>query len=481
VDNLWLVAPLYPGQELLVSRTETAIHKLLPPTSSDLVGDAALVQLLQERKGDPGCALGEHTCKNVIDDYLHSLGLKKLVMVKGGQEEPNYSYQVTTIDLITGETHSAQGQGPVLEKALLAALVKVAPLASSLSVISDPPGADLFIDTEKVGKTPFDGQILPGERAIKISAPGYKELAKTITVGARGEIKLNEKLELLPSKLTVQVIPKDAQVFIDHESKGQGDQTVDIVPGPHTVSAKKTDMEDEERTVNVEPNKTAVVVVEMHPTIESAILGKTNYFYLGYEQDQLGKAHGLYKVNATSIEKIDPSKGGTNPNVSALTMTDSQASLHGITGEYGLQRGHLGLMAAGLSYLSSSGNINIFPDKTNGFLFDNGTSSQPASLSLWDLHVAQPQVQYVVWHFMFQVQVGFGLRVAELATPNFVDAAQVKHSTGYWDFSPYVGGKANIRGYLYEGLYAQVSGQLRYMFTGSMPDWTFSGGLGYAF
>ena len=144
-DNLWLVAPLYPGQELLISRTEAAIHKLLPEGSTDLVGEAALVKLSQSRKGDLACALGEKTCKNPIDDYMRAMGLSKILLIKGGQEEPNYVYQVTALDLVTGEQRASNGTANNLEKALLAALVKVAPLASSLDVTVSPGEAEVFI------------------------------------------------------------------------------------------------------------------------------------------------------------------------------------------------------------------------------------------------------------------------------------------------------------------------------------------------
>ncbi len=483
-ENLWLVTPLYPGQELLVSRTEEAIHKLLPEGSTDLVGNAALVALLQQRKADLGCATGERTCRNAVDDYLHSLGLAKLVLIKGGQEEPNYAYQVVAMDLVSGESRSASGSGPMLEKALLAALVKVAPLASSLSVVSDTPGADVYVDTEKVGKTPFDGQILPGDRTIKISAVGFQDVTRTLAVGARGAIKVSEKLQLAPSKLSIQVTPKDASVFIDNVGKGDGDQALDITPGSHTVTVKKANFEDHQETVQIEANKTRMVIVTLTPSMESGILGRTSYFSLSFSQSHIYPSKGIYRTDAFAIDNL---QNGGNPNIVAGTPNSNQTAMNGINLEYGIQRGYFGLEGVGLAYRTGSGMFNVYtgqssnnPGNPGYYTINDGPLVQQGTFSMLDLHALQPQAQYVLWRFMFQAQAGLGLRTLWIQTPNFAETT-FKHSRGFLNFTPYASAQANIRFYIVDGFYVAGSIGSEYMLTGTFPEWGFTGGIGYAF
>jgi hypothetical protein len=485
-DNLWLVAPLYPGQEILVGRTENAIHQLLPQGSTDLVGFAALQELAKTRKGDLGCALGETTCANPVDAYLRGLGLAKLVLIKGGQEEPNYRYEVTSIDLTSGESRAASGSGPVLEKALLAALVKVAPLASVLHVESTPSGLDLFIDNEKLGKTPYDGQILPGERTLKITGLGYQDLVKTITVPARGKVELKETLQLQPSTLIIKPMQKQAAIYVDGQAAGSGDLSVPVTPGSHTIEARLEGYQTYTKTVTVPPNGQATDVPDLSPTPESGILKKTMYVEIGFQQDILRKHGGTYRVNAVPMNKVNDQD---NPPIGAL---DQGSTGRGFTIDWGQQREHFGLLLLGFTYLGASSDATRgFSGGKSGHFNDANVLSVPATYGdLYDLHFVQPQVNFVAWHIMGYAQAGLGVRALRINTPSFEDIEEQKHSDGFLDVAPYGELKLGLRGYIFEGFYVQASYRFIYVvsvnapqgaFTSLSPMDGFQAGLGYAF
>jgi len=497
-DNLWLVAPLYPGQEILVGRTEKAIHDLLPQGSVDLVGLAALQSLATQHKGDLGCALGETVCASPMDQYLRGLGLAKLVLIKGGQEEPNYRFDVTSIDLTTGEQRNASGQGPVLEKALLAALVKVAPLASVLKVSSTPPGLDLYVDNEKIGKTPYEGQILPGERTVKITGQGYQDLVKTITVPARGNVTVDEKLSLLPSTLIIKPLQKAAAIYVDGKAVGAGDVTTPVEPGTHTITAKLEGYQDYNKSITVPPNGQATDVPDLSPTTESGIMKRTMYVEVGFAQEMLRKRSGTYKVNAKPLNTVDTSLGPngaiTNPPIGALNGGNTG---RGFTIDWGQQREHFGLLLLGFSYLPSNGDATrAYANSKNGAFNDPNLYAVPATYGdMFDLHFVQPQVNFVVWHIMGYVQAGLGVRSLKINTPSFEDDVPelgihgVKHSDGYLDVAPYGEVKVGLRGYLIEGAYITVDYHLKYVEAVNGPDGFetlssqdgFEAGFGYAF
>jgi hypothetical protein len=474
-DNLWLVAPLYPGQELLISRTEAAIHKLLPEGSVDLVGPAALEKLVTNHKGDLSCALGEKTCKNPIDDYMRSLGISHLVLIKGGQEEPNYVYQATAIDLTTGDVRTSSGTATGLEKALLAALVKVAPLASALKVASTPDGADVFIDGERVGKTPFQGQILPGERQLKLAFAGRKEKVINLQVPARGKVEVNENLDLSPSKLKIQPTPKDSLVSVDGEAKGQGDQEIDVTPGTHTVTVSKSEYEPFTQSVLVEPNKTAVVIGELQPTFESGLSKRSLYFYGGYEQQYLLQRGGAYRLNGYEVDRVSP---GDNADIVAVAANGTQRTFRGGTFHFGLQRQFFGLEAIGLTFAINGGEkMKLYPGPPT-FAFNDGTRSTVGSMRLLDLQLLQPHAHIFLGRFQLLAQAGFGLRLIQIVTDNFDDG--VTHENGFIDFAPYFQLQGEARVYVIEGLYLSVQGRAAMPFLGESPNVGFTGGVGYA-
>src|SRR3990167_3149199 len=88
--TLWLVRPLYPGQETLVDRTEKALDKLMP---GDARKDAVIGQkeLAASLKGyvatELPCFSADARCADPIDPFVAGLGFDRIVLMQGGQDE----------------------------------------------------------------------------------------------------------------------------------------------------------------------------------------------------------------------------------------------------------------------------------------------------------------------------------------------------------------------------------------------------------
>jgi hypothetical protein len=486
-DNLWLVQGLYPGQEVLVGRTEQAIHTFLPAGSTDLVGRAALATLLKEHHGDVACALSEVTCTSPLEAYLRGLGLRKLVLVRAGQEEPSFRVDVVSIDLATGEQRSATGTNGVFERALVSALVKVAPLASLLKVTTTPPGAELFIDGEKLGKTPYQGQVLPGERTLKLVIPRYAERTLTVNIPSRGNLVVNETLELLPSNLSIKPVQKLATISLDGKELGKGDFTLPVAAGLHTVTAQLEGYDPYSHAVTVPASGEATDVPDLHPSIEATILGRQMYLQLGFVSETLRKHKGSYRVNAMAFNLV---KDQSNPHLGALGLADAPA-FRGVNLDWGQQRGHFGLLLVGLSFLPAASPDGLaFPDSATGSFNEPSKHSVPGKPSyILDLHFLQPQANFVAWRFMGYLQAGIGLRGLFISTPKFLDI-DVVHSDGYVDVAPYASIKGGVRFYLVDGLYLNASYRFSYVMALNARDPAvtslsntdgFEAGIGYAY
>ena len=69
------------------------------------------------------------------------------------------------------------------------------PAAGALSVSSDPPGADVYVDGQLSGHTPFTSdKVSAGDHRVKILKDGYLENARIVTVAASKTSDLNVKL-----------------------------------------------------------------------------------------------------------------------------------------------------------------------------------------------------------------------------------------------------------------------------------------------
>ena len=103
---------------------------------------------------------------------------------------------------------------------------------TNLTVISQPSGATVSIDSTDVGKTPFSlDTITPGEYSLKLSFPGFE--SETLRIKVVDGYRLNVSAQLFPIPL-----PSNARVFPD--SGGLWDLTLDnesIAASPERAAA----------------------------------------------------------------------------------------------------------------------------------------------------------------------------------------------------------------------------------------------------
>jgi hypothetical protein len=64
-----------------------------------------------------------------------------------------------------------------------------------VAVISDPPGAELFLDSKGFGSTPKQFQLAPGSHSIQVVKQGYKDWATKLLVEAGAPATVKAKLE----------------------------------------------------------------------------------------------------------------------------------------------------------------------------------------------------------------------------------------------------------------------------------------------
>jgi ATP-dependent Clp protease ATP-binding subunit ClpA len=70
---------------------------------------------------------------------------------------------------------------------------------SSVMIISTPAGAEIEVDDVFVGHTPAEVALIPGERMIRISKPGYQSWQRNLQVMPRSLQTISADLESLPA------------------------------------------------------------------------------------------------------------------------------------------------------------------------------------------------------------------------------------------------------------------------------------------
>ena len=256
--TLWLVRPLYPGQETLVDRTEKALDKLMPGEARQdaVIGQKELAATLKAQVvTEVPCFSAEVRCADPIDPFVASLGFERIVLIQGGQDEAGFKFRVVAYEPKTGKVNPASATNANLEKALLGALAKVVPAASTLDVKTTPPGATVYVDDVKVGLTPLNTQVLPGERVVRLDLKLHQPIEETIIIPIRGAASLEKNLEKVAARIVITAAPAGTEIFIDGASVGKDKVDRGIAPGDHVIRLTAEGFKAFEQSVSVKADQ----------------------------------------------------------------------------------------------------------------------------------------------------------------------------------------------------------------------------------
>ena len=472
--TLWLTRPLYPGQESLVARTDTTLAALFPEQarSQELVGREALAQRLKGSPVSLACILGEVACADPIDALVSGLGITRVVLLKAGQDETGYRYRVTSWAPGGEPPQLGEGSGPVLERALLSALVKVVPLSATVEVESTPPGAAVFVDGERVGAAPGSLQVLPGEHLFRLELPSHLPVEVKQQLPARGAVKISRALEKVPARLVVKAAPAGTAIAVDGVAAGTDKLDRGIQPGSHSVQLSLEGYVPLEEKLEIDPGATATVDRTLEATTWTRFKGALGeahdaeaarrvYLQVGYERGSFA---------STGAESF----AGIFPRVRSL-MASSLPEVQGAAADLGMRWRYGGVLLGGVSVLTSGG--SSYPAVLMG-KDGNAVPDARVQVRTLTLRLLQPQLQLLLWRFAFNVQAGFGGRVTA-----YLQGGNSDLLTGSrWQLDPVVEAQGRLRFTVVGGLY--LEGAVRHsrpLGSDHAAINTFEGGLGHAF
>jgi len=153
--------------------------------------------------------------------------------------------------------------------------------------IETTPAANVFIDGEQVGRTPYNGTRKPGEITIKLIPESFEaplapfETKVTLVAGietivrrefgesdeaSSGEIISFEKVGGKEASLAVVSIPDAAQISIDGSVRGFAPyKTSSIVPGEHQIIVYAPGFSEKSFSIGTVEGHKLTVVVKLRP------------------------------------------------------------------------------------------------------------------------------------------------------------------------------------------------------------------------
>jgi len=491
--TLWLVQPMYPGQDALVKRTEDGIAALLPQDmkARQVIGREALVGLLRGRNGDLGCVSGEARCREPLQAYVGSLGLERVVLVQAGQDDAGYRFRAVSVRPDTGARAQAEAANPAFEKALAGALVKFLSLNAMVDVVTEPPGATVFVDGVKVGTTPLTTEVLPGEHAFRFELASHLPREVTRMLASREQVRLRSALEKVPARLVVKTLPEGTRILVDGKQVGTDAVDQGIQPGTHSLSLMLEGYVPHDVKAEIAPGATYSLEHTMEPTSMQAfklamrrrkanIIARPSYLEASYE---------MLSLTGTGAEAKPMNGSGVLKSVRTLDIRapDSRRMM-GLGLEYGRYGQYLGVLFVGATYYTNSDLWTVGVRLPEAMEDENPWLTRVrqdgaevrAKTQMLSIRALHPQVRYVLGPVAFSLQAGLEIRGLFLKDAGRQDGEAF--ADGFYVVDLHASGQATARIFIYEGLYASVGYQRGFPLLKRVPGSSnLRGGLGYAF
>ncbi|MFK7863475.1 MAG: PEGA domain-containing protein [Pseudohongiellaceae bacterium] len=235
------------------------------------------------------------------------------VLVEAGERQLTVSNE-RYLDF--GQTIDVEGRS--VEQSFEAALE---PAWATVSLTTDPVGADVLVDGELVGVTPLNAEIIQGQRDVTLKLSGHKAWQEDFDIFAGEDFVVPEVLlEPADGLVFIQTTPSSASVTIGGEFKGLTPLEVALPPGvDHELTFFKNGYNSEKRSIRTKPNEESGITLSLDPVLANVqIISEPNDAELYVNGELRGAANQTIELMAAS-QLIEVRKAGYEPFTTDFT------------------------------------------------------------------------------------------------------------------------------------------------------------------
>jgi hypothetical protein len=160
-------------------------------------------------------------------------------------------------------------------------LAAIEGLLAHIALHGSVPAADVFVDGERVGKTPLESTVTvaPGTHQVEVRRAGYTPAGRSIALqdGARGDLSLDPVVDKGSFAheggwLAITASETQSVLSVDGTEVGLLTGSVELPAGPHRIHLERGGFLPAERDVDVPIGGTKALSVAFEPTPETRAL-----------------------------------------------------------------------------------------------------------------------------------------------------------------------------------------------------------------
>ncbi|MGE3772863.1 MAG: PEGA domain-containing protein [Gammaproteobacteria bacterium] len=157
-------------------------------------------------------------------------------------------------------------RGKRLEESLDA---RLEPAWAAFELQSAPAGATLLVDGATLGRTPYAGELIHGQRKLVVQMRGYKPWSRTIDVVAGRAVSIPDvTLAEADGLLEIVSNPPGAAITVDGRFRGEAPTKVAVTPNrDHRVTAMKSGYAPQTTLARAAPEAVTALALQLEPEL----------------------------------------------------------------------------------------------------------------------------------------------------------------------------------------------------------------------
>jgi hypothetical protein len=147
----------------------------------------------------------------------------------------------------------------------------LAPAWGQISFATTPPGAEILVDGQLLGTTPYTAEVLEGEHELILKLTAHKAWQGALNVAAGEDQQLTPVvLERADGLVFIRSQPSGANVTINGDFRGQTPLEVALPPGrSHEITLFRSGFNAASRTLETRPDEEQDITVPLVPITSS--------------------------------------------------------------------------------------------------------------------------------------------------------------------------------------------------------------------